>query len=262
LKHVARLRPGRIRSIPDANQLLGNLAHALARDVFLPGPPPDPLAAAASTAALLDARIDQLAAPLRHPEMTAELAFARDRLPSAMAQLAAVLVENDLEIEATELQVSGAFENALAVRGAVDLVARDRDGNAVIIDLKWTRNARSRLEELRSGRAVQLSTYGAMVAEGAPYRAGYFLLNQRQFATLTQGGLIGRAVTGDRDFPETWTAIMESWRRLRAAAEEGGLVARGVDGMEEHMPADLPIEREVKCEWCDYATLCRVRGLS
>lgn len=262
LKHVARLRPGRIRSIPDANQLLGNLAHALARDVFLPGPPPDPLAAAASTAALLDARIDQLAAPLRHPEMTAELAFACDRLPSAMAQLAAVLVENDLEIEATELQVSGAFENALAVRGAVDLVARDRDGNAVIIDLKWTRNARSRLEELRSGRAVQLSTYGAMVTEGAPYRAGYFLLNQRQFATLTQGGLIGRAVTGDRDFPETWTAIMESWRRLRAAAEEGGLVARGVDGMEEHMPADLPIEREVKCEWCDYATLCRVRGLS
>src|SRR3546814_15293237 len=45
LRHVARLRPGRVRSIPDANQLLGNLAHALAREVFLPGTPPDPQAA-------------------------------------------------------------------------------------------------------------------------------------------------------------------------------------------------------------------------
>ena len=262
LKHVARLRPGRIRSIPDANQLLGNLAHALAREIFLPGPPPNPVEAAARTAERLDARIDELAAPLRHPELTTELAFARDRLPSAMAHLATVLVENGLVVEATELQVSGTFENALAVRGAVDLVARDRDGNAVIIDLKWTRSARSRLDELRSGRAIQLATYGALVAECAPYRAGYFLFNQRQFATLTQGGLIGRAVTGDRSFPETWSAVMESWRRLRAAAEEGGLVARGVDGMEEHMPADLPIEREVNCARCDYVTLCRVRGLA
>lgn len=262
LKHVARLRPGRIRSIPDANQLLGNLAHALAREIFLPGPPPDPVDAAARTAELLDARIDQLAAPLRHAELTTELAFARDRLPSAMAYLATVLAENGLAVEATELQVSGTFESALSVRGAVDLVARDRNGNAVIIDLKWTKSARARLDELRSGRAVQLATYGALVAKGEPYRAGYFLLNQRQFATLTQGGLIGRAVTGDRSFPETWSAVMESWRRLRAVAEEGGLVARGVDGMEEHMPADLPIEREVNCAWCDYATLCRVKGLA
>ncbi len=40
LRHVARLRPGRVRSIPDANRLLGNLAHAIAREVFTPGAPP------------------------------------------------------------------------------------------------------------------------------------------------------------------------------------------------------------------------------
>lgn len=50
LRHVARLRPGRIRSISDANQLLGNLAHAIAREVFTPGPPPDPQAASAQAA--------------------------------------------------------------------------------------------------------------------------------------------------------------------------------------------------------------------
>src|SRR3546814_5216130 len=88
LRHVARLRPGRVRSIPDANQLLGNLAHAIAREVFLPGTPPDPQAAGELTRMILEERIDQLAAPLRHPEFAEELTFARRRLPEAMAGLA------------------------------------------------------------------------------------------------------------------------------------------------------------------------------
>src|SRR3546814_1171658 len=59
------LRLGRARSIPDENRLLGNLAHAIARHVFKPGPPPSPDDAADRTRALLDATIDQIAAPLR-----------------------------------------------------------------------------------------------------------------------------------------------------------------------------------------------------
>ena len=66
LRHVARLRPGRVRSIPDANQLLGNLAHALAREVFTPGDPPGRDEAERRTVELLEGRIDELAAPLRH----------------------------------------------------------------------------------------------------------------------------------------------------------------------------------------------------
>src|SRR3546814_19827121 len=76
LRHVARLRPGRVRSIPDANQLLGNLAHAIAREVFLPGTPPDPQAAGELTRMILEERIDQLAAPLRPPEFAEELKLA------------------------------------------------------------------------------------------------------------------------------------------------------------------------------------------
>lgn len=261
LKHVARLRPGLVRSIPDANQLLGNLAHALAHEIFVPGAPPTPEDANRRARELLDGLIDERAAPLRLPELAAQLSDARERLPAAMAELARTLADNNLMVEASELQVSATFENALAVRGAVDLVARDRNGNYVIIDLKWTRNAKKRLDELKAGNAVQLATYGAMVAGDAPYRAGYFLLNQRQFATLAEGGLVGRAIEGGRGFPETWAAIRESWRRLAAVAEAGGIVACGVEGFEEHLPGDLPILLEANCQWCDYQTLCRVRGL-
>jgi RecB family exonuclease len=262
LKHIARLRPGRVRSIPDANQLLGNLAHALAHEIFAPGAPPAPDVASAKAGELLDGLIDEMAAPLRLPELAAQLAEARGRLPAAMAELARTLEINGLTVEETEKQVSATFENALSVRGAIDLVARDRDGNYVIIDLKWTRSEKKRREELEQGNAVQLATYGAMTAGDQPYRAGYFLLNQRQFATLVEGGLIGgRAVEGARGFPATWAAVRESWLRLGELADAGQLVACGVEGHEDHLPGDLPIVLEANCKWCDYQTLCRVRGL-
>jgi ATP-dependent helicase/nuclease subunit B len=260
LKHVAGLRAGRSRAIPDANRLLGNLAHALACEIFRPGPPPSQAQATEATVRLLEGRIDELAAPLRHPGLATQLADARERLPTAMGMLARTLAENDLTVEATELQASADLEDALAVRGAVDLVARDAAGHRVIVDLKWTRSAKTRYDELRSGTAVQLATYGAMLSPDEPYRAGYFLLNQRQFATLSGNGLIGRSIEGRRGFPETWAAVRESWTRLCAAADAGGLVARGVTGWRDHLPDEMPIVREVRCERCDYATLCRVKG--
>ncbi len=259
LRHVARLRPGRVRSIPDANQLLGNLAHAIAHEVFQPGAPPSPDDAAAATREFLDRYIDEIAAPLRQPEMAEELGAARSKLPLAMASLAQCLVENELTVEAMELQVSGEFENILSMRGAVDLVARDKNGGAVIIDLKWTRSDRTRVNELQSGTAVQLASYGAMVAGKAPYRAGYYLLNQRQFATLRGSGLIGREVEGARTFAETFDAILGDWKAWRDPSIRHRILATGVEGAAELAPAELRINREVKCEWCDYQTLCRVR---
>lgn len=261
LKHVAHLRAGRVRSIPDARRLLGNLAHALARDIFQPGAPPDPAAAARTARDRLDARIDELAAPLRHPELATQLAEARERLPAALAALARTLQENELVVDAAEMQISRDFEEALSVRGAIDLVARDGEGRPVIIDLKWTRSAKSRVAELANGSAIQLATYGAVLEGGAPYRAGYFLLSQNQFATLANAGLIGRQVEGMREFPAVWDAIVADWRRYSSAAASGQLVARGVSGHEAYLPSGLEVEREVHCEWCDYATICRQRGL-
>jgi RecB family exonuclease len=261
LKHVAKLRPGHVSSIPDANRLLGNLAHALAREIFAPGPPPAPGAAAARTEALLDALLDKIAAPLRDPAHATDMVFARRRLPEAMAALSGTLTANGLTVEATEQQVSATFENVLAVRGAIDLVARDAAGAPVIIDLKWTRSGRRWLDELRSGQAVQLATYGTLLAGEQPYRAGYFLLNQRQFATLTSAGLIGRRLDSVRTLPETWSAIVTAWRQWRTQAEAGTVLARGVDGAEEYSPPNLAIAREIRCDRCNYSTICRMRGM-
>lgn len=260
LKHVAKIRPGRVYAIPDANRLLGNLAHEIARTVFEPGAPPDPQAAQTEASDLLEDFIDQLAAPLRQSEFAEELNFARRRLPDAMASLAQCLKDNGLTVEASEHQVSRTFERLLSLSGAVDLIARDRDANAVIIDLKWTRHETYRIEELKDGNAVQLATYGALISGDAPYRAGYFLLNQRQFATLKNSGLIGRQEAGARSFTQTWAAIVRDWDIWLHSAVAGKIVAVGMGDVTAHKPADLAISREVHCDRCDYATLCRVRG--
>src|SRR3546814_18788462 len=123
-----------------------------------------------------------------------------------------------------------------------------------------TGGGRARIAELREGDAVQLATYGALVAPDTAYRAGYYLLNQRQFATLADSGLIGRPVEGTRSFRDTWTATVDAWGRWRSTAHAGTLVALGVEGCEEHVPPGLAITREVKCEWGEYATVCRFRG--
>jgi RecB family exonuclease len=260
LRHVAHLHPGRAASIPDGNRLLGNLAHALAREIFPSGHPTAPEDAAYRTHALLDLFIDQIAAPLRFPAQATELAFARGRLPDAMAALSRTLTANGLEVEATEQQVGASFQNGPTVSGAIDLVTRDVSGDPVIIDLKWTRKARERVEELKSGRAVQLATYGAMLAENRPYRAGYFLLHQRQFATLRSDGLRGQQIEGVRSLPETWAAILGAWGQWKDKADGGMILALGVESVTEHVPPGLQIVREVRCDRCDYSTICRVRG--
>ncbi|WP_043540526.1 PD-(D/E)XK nuclease family protein [Salinarimonas rosea] len=258
LRHVAGLYPGQARAIGDEERLIGNLAHALSVEIFRPGPPPAPDAAAEATQARLDALIDMLAAPLRHPAAAIDLAFARRRLPEAMATLATLLDDNGLTVVATEEPFDTKVEG-LPVHGKIDLVAQDARGGIVIVDLKWTRSPKRRREEIEDGRAIQLATYAA-VRGGVGARAGYFLLRQRLFATPAGEGLAGYEVAAARTLPETWAAMRETYRLWREAAEGGRLVARGVEGCEAYEPQDLPLVREVECKYCDYRGLCRVRS--
>jgi ATP-dependent helicase/nuclease subunit B len=258
LQHVARLRPGRMRSLPDYNQLMGNLAHAMAREIFQPGPPAAPDDAARQAAALFDRLLDEIAAPLRDTIAAADLSLARLRLPEAMAALSRTLTQNGLEVVACEHEVTGAF-GELTLQGSIDLVARDGAGRLVVIDLKWTRAPAVRRNEVEAGGAVQLATYAAMLNPSAAGEGGYFLLNQRDFVVPIGGRLQGRAVLATRNLAQTWAAVLETWADLAANVATAGLVATGVEGGTNHLPPGLALQREVRCDLCDYATLCRVR---
>lgn len=260
LKHVARLRPGRARSIPDANQLLGLLAHALATELLPSGAPPEPDAVAAAAEARLDTLVDEMAAPLRTSAAAADFVFARRRLPASIAALARSLRENGLTVEAMEVPVEGRFADTLPVRGAIDLLARTPTGAPVIVDLKWTRSDNVRRREIEAGLAVQLATYVALVDPSLTAEAGYFLLNQRELVAPTGGQLRGRTVASVRSLADTWRAVLESWTLWRGHTADNGLLALGVTGAAELAPQGLSLVRDVRCDRCDYATLCRVNA--
>jgi ATP-dependent helicase/nuclease subunit B len=262
LQHVAGVRPGRVRSVPDADRLLGNVAHALAADLFGSGPPPLAHEVEARVAAELDGYLDAMALPLRLEEHSVELIQARRRLPRALATLATTLRENDLVVDAAEHRFSLEVEGLGTLTGFIDLVTVDAHGRPAVVDLKWTRSARRRTEELARGQAVQLAVYGAAAgaAAGADRdaspRAGYFLLRQRRFLTPPSAALRGTPVDDAPDLGETWRQVLDAWRDARADVLVGTLRARGVLLDEDDVTAQA---REVHCEWCDYATLCRTR---
>ena len=117
LSHVAELGAGRIRSIPDANRLFGNIAHAISQEVFLPGPVPSGSQARKHAEQIFDRVVQQIAAPLLKPGGAGDLAFARERIPSALETLAELLSKDGWEIIGTEMEVTHDFGNGLRVKG-------------------------------------------------------------------------------------------------------------------------------------------------
>jgi hypothetical protein len=259
LKHLAGLREGDARSVPGTERLFGNLAHALAQEAFTPGTIPDPDAVRARATAGLDGLLSRIAAPLLLPGLASELAFARRRIPDALATLAAVLARGRFTVEGVETEHEHDF-GPVRVASRVDLLVRGPDGRRGVVDLKWTVNGTtSRRQELAEGRAIQLATYGRLVEpDGSAALAGYFLLRQRKLLAEQGSPLASEEIRVERGLIETWDAVARDGGRLGALAGDGIGVASGIPGADDHLPGDLafPLRPEV-CRFCDMTRLCR-----
>ena len=262
LTDVLHLSRGRIAEIPNVNRLLGNLAHELANAMLLPGEPPEPARMLANVGAAFEEMVSAIATPLQRPEHASELAAARVRIPQALARLAGILREKGLTVVATEMQRDRDFANGLTIAGRLDLIVRHPTKGLGVIDLKWSRSVTRRCDELSKGRALQLATYGELAdPEGSTRAEGaFYLLAQRRMIGLAGGFLADETVPGDRSLPETWTALVDTWRVWRDLALAGTLIASGTSDAEDHVPTDLAIAPGSEpCRYCELTSLCRVQ---
>lgn len=261
LLDVLRISRGRVAEIPGPDQLFGNLAHELANRVLPAGPAPDPDTVLARVEALFDELLGAIATPLQQPEYAGELASARVRIPAALAQLAQLLHGMGIAIVGTEVEREKAFAGGLAVRGRLDLLVRHSAGDEAVIDLKWTKSAKRRRNELAEGRAFQLATYGAIAdpASPTPVPGGYYLLNQRRLVGLGDNPLVDDVVDASITLPETWENLFATWQEWRDLARDGSAIATGAEGAEDHISPDLAIPPGIEpCRFCELTALCRV----
>ncbi|WP_168075113.1 PD-(D/E)XK nuclease family protein [Caulobacter sp. SSI4214] len=261
LLDVLRLSRGRFSEIPGPDQLLGNLAHEIANRVLQPGPVADAEEVLRQVDAVFDTLLSAIAAPLQQPEFAGELAAARTRVPAALAELARLLRQKNLEVVGTELDREAAFANGLDVLGRLDLVVRHQTHGTGVIDLKWTRSANRRRTELAEGRALQLATYGAIAdpAAGTPAPGAYYLLNQRRLIGPTGAFVADEEIEASRSMADTWNDLMETWRAWRDLAVQGVALGTGLPQAADHFPADLGVTPgEAPCRYCELTSLCRV----
>lgn len=259
LEHVVGLRTGGAREIPKAERLFGNLAHAVAQVAFQAGEMPDADLVKLRAVAALEDLLPRIAAPLLLPGQASELAFARQRIPDALASLSTMLARERFSIEGLEVEHEQDL-GPVKVASRVDLVVRGPDGARAVVDLKWTeKGATARHDEIAEGRAIQLATYSRLVEpDGAGAPAGYFLLRQQRLIAEEGSPLAHEAVTVARSLTDTWDAIAQDSRRLAALAASGRGVAAGITGAHAHLPGDLAFApREKVCTYCDMTRLCR-----
>ena len=247
------------QSIAGGDQLFGTLAHLIAAKLFQPGAPPDPVRTDALARELLEEMLPQAAATLLLAGAARDLAAVRRAIPEALAELARFLHANGLEVAATEqaFESPGSLDTTTGLRGAIDLLARDRERAPVVIDLKWQRSDRYRRQEIADGVAIQLAVYahhaGAATRETP---AGYFMLRQKRFVTAAPQ-FEGAVVVDGASLGETWDRIERSWRGIMDELGRGETRAPfGQEDVAQDKFADAALMTPPKCKFCDYATLC------
>jgi ATP-dependent helicase/nuclease subunit B len=261
LQDVLRLSGGRFADIPGPDQLLGNLAHEITNQLLLPGSVASGDDIRRQADKIFDALLSAIAAPLQQPEFAGEMAAARSRVPQALTQLADSLRQKGLEVVGTELERAMDFDDGLSVIGRLDLLVRHPAKGLGVIDLKWSRSARRRRDEVTEGRALQLATYGAIADPngGAAVPGAYYLLNQRRLIGPRGSMVADEEMDAARSLVETWSDLMATWLAWRNLAAEGSALAMGVAEAVDLAPGTLNIRPgENPCRYCELTSLCRI----
>lgn len=260
LHHVAGIRPGVLRAIPDGARLLGSLAHAVLAELLTERPDWTPEAAAARAAALFDRLLPALAAPLLRPGLGLEMERARAGVAEAACRLVALIAEAGLRVRGCEVPVEADLDG-VTLEGRIDLLLETAAGTPVVLDLKWSGRDKHRRQEIAEGRAVQLAVYGRLVGgeAGPAVPAGYMMLAQQRLLACAPAPFPPHLHVPGSDLPAVWRA---AWSGRSAALErlaDGDIRAAGIPedgGPGSAEPAGLTLEPP--CKFCGYGRLCGV----
>lgn len=180
-QYQAKLRRGGSFTLPEVQQLSGNIAHATTQTILELSKSDgfsltDELIKSAYDKVILEQGLVFLL-----PEMRFENEQFFFKLKDAIYQLFDLIRTNQLEYEDSEMVFEKEIDKIGKVEGRVDIVLKDLSGEKVIFDLKWSRSKSKYPNLIKDGKAIQLSMYATMEASN-PRTAYYVFNNQKLYS--------------------------------------------------------------------------------
>lgn len=250
MQYAARLRPGGVRELDELNLIEGRVAHRTL-ELIVRQTAGDRNAMAGILVRREDfdrhflEAVRECGLGLLLARHAIERKALQERLHNALSALMQILPRYDLRVEGVEQEASAPLLDVgkplLTVR--VDLLLRNRAGNPVIFDLKWSRSEKRYEALIREGHDLQLRVYDyAMSCNlGRPVAAtGYFLLKRGQLLGANLPALQGyvKQVNAPRTTAEALARIRAGYERRYQEFREG-LIEEG-----EGLPVgELPYAR-------------------
>ncbi|MBI2894412.1 MAG: PD-(D/E)XK nuclease family protein [Deltaproteobacteria bacterium] len=267
LGYPAGLRSGAVAALPDHQRLAGNLGHRLVQRLHETGALHlDTAAMTGAAGSLLDSLLPEEGAPWLLPGRAFEREQSSQLLVRAALRLATVLAASGLTVEDVEVKLERAWGER-TLHGRADLLARDRSGRRVVVDLKWGASSYEKL--VSKGLALQLAVYAiAASTSGRAVPAGYFSLKASRFLTTEQGlfdgaqPLAGRSVSETLDAAERTLCLVEQALResrihATGLADSPGLLgALGVVDADAPRHLDFRHDEEGPCKYCTHGAIC------
>lgn len=250
MQYAARLRPGGVRELDELNLIEGRVAHRTLELVVR-----QTAGDRNAMAGILVRREDfdrhfleavrECGLGLLLARHAIERKALQERLHNALSALMQILPRYDLRVEGVEQEASAPLLDAgkPLLTARVDLLLRNRTGDPVIFDLKWSRSEKRYEALIREGRDLQLRVYDHAVScsLGRPVAAtGYFLLKRGQLLSANLPALQGyvKQVNAPRTTAEALARIRAGYERRYQEFREG-LIEEG-----EGLPVgELPYAR-------------------
>lgn len=272
LNYQARLRTGSSARVPSSFLLKGRFCHAVLEEVLQGGGPlPDPQSAVAAVERVFDERLPLDAAPLAQPAASGERTELRRQLAQSTRVLIEALALGGYRITQMESEFNGKISGR-TLKGYIDCLAEDADGNEAVIDFKYGGAAKYR-KLLREGRAVQLAIYaGARHAErgGAYPQVAYLIISDHAVHTPAGNPIAGASATslvrGAPDLAEVWRNFQLALECADTWLQSGEIPVRPLQELSDWpLGANLVlteaprhrVEQDI-CRYCDYRSLCGI----
>jgi len=278
LQYHAKLSLPKSQMIPTGNQMLGTFCHRIVEELYAVQNQWLPDAAASEAGILYDRLVPSMASELLLEGQMIENRRYREEIIRAVKLLVEAIIKLGLTVEATEAPLQGEV-NGIPLMGYADLLLRDKAGYPFVLDMKWSKSAKYRRQEVVDGTALQLATYAWMLRSAGAVQdihAGYFMLAQGQLISDSQ--LLGSdAVASAKTLAEIWDMAAASLDDVLTDLKNGMLKAHGVDELmmqiqndekpdkvqarrkEEYLTKGM-LYQSPSCQYCDFSRLCGWSG--